>query len=261
MPLTFSVKDTDGTVQDIGNTYKITSVAGLDVSLFVSELKPIAIGERHRRSLPGRKRSMATVEINPLVALDEDTLQPEYGTAYTVKAQVQFKEFQKVSKSTNPYNPKGPDNPSSYAKIYFLNADKEKPFPYIFCEAKDSMNAEMYAGLFTVELGTIEKSGENEEFGLPATSIDFDGEEIAATSVDLCYKYEQTNSESVESGDAVIVIPRLHTRQYLTHSSRYFSITPLGQDTEYFSVWNGKDGIKDMETRHWMVHLKKMRVR
>lgn len=244
------IKTSTGTATTINRADKITSVAGSAREIYVTATEPHAQGMRRR----ARVLNAVPVTLQRFNQVNSSTLQPEYHDAETVLAQVK-------TEKAGRWVAKGVYAPESQEVLYFDNANLAQNFGVIRTVCQDSARGLMFSGLFSVQyIPKPTMTGGNpalyqDPIPTPGTPIDIELQFIETTE-----QASYAGGSKQVIGDAVIKFTRnqLTQAQILTDGS-FFDITALGGSPIRYQVWNGSEGLKQEQTYHWCVYLKRVR--
>jgi len=252
----YSVQSKDGLRVELTNGDHITSIAGRDSDLYITDIGPYAQGMYPKPSIV----APVSVTVENLKEIDETTLQPKYYQSASVWGQVKTAKAQDTSKT--------PDSPEAKEVLYFNNADPCQEFSLIRAVVADSLSGETYAGLYTFERAVTTITDANQLLGIPG-SEDTVFTTIPALFVELTDQYRFTPSGNTErtndpfikqkAGDALVKIKRSYLTQSQVESASYFRITPLGGTPVKYIIWNGSDGIVQEQHYQWSLYLQKVR--
>lgn len=244
------IKTKTGVATTINRGDKVTAIAGAAREIYITATEPYAQGMKRR----ARVLAPVDVTLRRFNKINPTTLAPEYHDPVTVQAQV------KTEKSGR-WVSKGVYAPESQEVLYLNNANTSENFGVIRAIAQDSARGLMFPGLFSVQYIPVPTmTGGNaalmiEPTPTPGTPVDIDLQFIELTD-----QYTYGDGVKQKMGDAVIKFTRDQlTQAQIGANGSFFDITPLGGTAIRYQVWNASEGVKQEQTYHWCVYLKRVR--
>lgn len=252
--MAFTVQTTSGASLTLQQGDKITSVAGQSRELLITELAPYAQGMRRR----ARILSRVDVSIASFDSLGVD-LAPSYDDAVTVKGQSKIEKLQVFShKGEEVDGDYGPQALESKEVLYFNNADTTQDFGVIRAVLQDPARGLFFPNMFTVQMVPKTKSGGRSSGGIPPSVSDGTKVNLEPVFINVNTQVLVGNSSQITLGDAVIKFPLHKATQAQLLGDSLIEITPQGQSAIAYRIKNA-DGLKQMQTHHWMAYLERVR--
>lgn len=240
----YKVKSRTGS-QEVKPPWKISSIDGVVTDFYVSDVIP------RPTAIPPTLMEADAITMNPLSISGGDIIE---GAEFSFRAQVEFDK----NIENNP--DQGPQTPKTKGRLIALSAGRgNNRLLEIFFT--DSLEGLMFPGLFSVQYTPAPTmTGGNAALMIeptltPGTPVDIDLQFIELTDQ---YAFGEGVKQKV--GDAVIKFTRNQlTQDQIGANGAYFEITPLGGSPIHYQVWNASEGVKQEQTYHWCIYLKRVR--
>lgn len=252
--MAYTVQTTAGASLTLQQGDKITAVAGQSRELLITELAPYAQGMRRR----ARILSKVDASIASFDSLD-GSLAPSYDDAVTVKCQSKIERLQAFKyKGEETDGDYGSEALESKEVLYFNNADTAQNFGVIRAVLQDPARGLYFPNMFTVRLAPFTAAGGRSSGGIPPSTTPGTKIDLEPVFIDINAQVVVGDSSQMTLGDAVIKFPRHKATQAQLLGDSLIEITPQGQSAIQYRVKN-TEGLKQMQTHHWMAYLERVR--
>lgn len=245
----FTTKATDGTIFQIKNGDKITSIGGRLTELYVTGFEIIGSGMRRRPKLVSPVNGGVVVAVRSGYNFDGTIA---YSDPLTVPGQSEPDFVDVWNKDLGAKVKKAKE------VVCFLEADTTKGYSVFAAFLSDETSGLMDSTAFTVRVCYTVAVGASEvdEIGGTVDPV-FEDLEFLSLSLATQYDYDEIGRK-YKCGDGHILVNRELISKSQIESMAYIEITPHGETVpQLFQLWNS-DGVNYEQTNHYKINLKRI---
>lgn len=240
----YTAKATDGSAVTVAPTHRITSIAGVTVEHYLTDVRPCPVG--------GIRPSLGRAEEVVIEPLSFSGGVITAGTAKTFKAQVEFQQAREHGDDTR----RSPDMPKTKGYLMLLAGDQTKVSKLLELKFADSLSGKAFANCYAFARVTETLVGADDDAGQPGVPTPAPTA-IVYQSLSLETQYVNNDPRLAKIGDACAIVDREQVTQAQLEAAHYLTLTPAGGLPQRYTLWNS-DGVRLLNTHHWAIYLQRL---